>query len=149
MSFDDAVETAWKASDANGWAFTQDMTLKGYTKIPGQILCGYSTLVREIWEDLSLDEAPTHIFLQVCQMQFFHFFWSDKGRESPSRIWGCLCTRGISSTSWRQSFSPDCPCGCLDPLPIQNCSFNLSSIYLQYIQTQWKYLLSRTPFPIE
>ena len=67
MNFDDVVEAAWKASDTNGWVFTQDMTLNGYSKIPKKILCGYSTLVTEIWGNLSAHEAPTHIFLQVHQ----------------------------------------------------------------------------------
>ena len=65
MNYDEAVDAAKSASDDNGWIFIQDVTLDGYKDTPKDILRGYSTLVTEMWKDLSATEAPTHIFLQV------------------------------------------------------------------------------------
>ena len=65
MNYDEAVDAAKSASDANGWIFIQDVTLDGYKDTPKDILRGYSTLVTEMWGDLSDNSQPTHIFLQV------------------------------------------------------------------------------------
>lgn len=67
LSYDDAVRTAAKAAEENGWILVQDTAWSGYEEIPSQIMEGYTTLAHEIEEQLTEygDQLPTHLFLQA------------------------------------------------------------------------------------
>lgn len=62
-TYDDAVRECARISKENGWEIISDTTWKGYEEIPTQIMAGYSVLANEV--HASLDEAPTHVFLQA------------------------------------------------------------------------------------
>ena len=66
MNYDRTVEYAMEMSRKNGWYLIQDTTLEGYEKVPTWIIQGYLTMANEAREQLeSLNEKPTHIFLQA------------------------------------------------------------------------------------
>ena len=64
MNYDDTVR--WVASQAqkNGWEVIQDTAWEGYVDVPGWIMQGYSTVVRETLDQLQ-GVVPTHVFLQA------------------------------------------------------------------------------------
>lgn len=66
-NYDDAVRMAARAAKANGWHLVQDTAFEGYETVPGWILQGYTTMAREVLEQLGDRELalPTHLFLQA------------------------------------------------------------------------------------
>lgn len=66
MGYDDTVRLAYERAKENGWYMVQDTAWEGYTEVPTSIVQGYTTLVKEIVEDLEQEgEVPTHVFLQA------------------------------------------------------------------------------------
>lgn len=63
MNYDDSVRYAAEFARKNSAYFVQDTSLPGYTKIPNDIILGYSTLVKEALDQM--DEKPTHVFIQA------------------------------------------------------------------------------------
>ncbi len=63
MNYDDTVRYAQKYAKENNHPFVQDTALPGYTEIPNNIVLGYSTMVQEALEQMSV--KPTHVFLQA------------------------------------------------------------------------------------
>jgi diaminopropionate ammonia-lyase len=66
-NYDDTVRMAARAAKKNGWHLVQDTAFKGYEKVPTWIVQGYTTMAREVLEQL-MDrdlEMPTHLFLQA------------------------------------------------------------------------------------
>lgn len=66
-NYDDAVRLAAAAARENGWHLVQDTAFEGYAKVPDWILQGYTTMAREVLEQLGDRELalPTHLFLQA------------------------------------------------------------------------------------
>ena len=62
-NYDDTVRLAASYAQEHGALLVQDTALPGYTKIPWDIVLGYSTLLREALEQLQ--ERPTHVFVQA------------------------------------------------------------------------------------
>jgi diaminopropionate ammonia-lyase len=64
MNYDDTVR--WVASQApkNGWEVIQDTAWDGYVDVPRWIMQGYSTVIRETFDQLA-GVTPTHVFLQA------------------------------------------------------------------------------------
>ena len=63
LNYDECVRLAHEHAEANGWVLTQDTAWEGYTKIPSDIMQGYTTIADEISRQSS--EIPTHIILQA------------------------------------------------------------------------------------
>lgn len=61
--YDDSVAEAARISAERGWTTLSDTSWPGYEHIPGLVMQGYTTLVREALEELP--EPPTHVFLQA------------------------------------------------------------------------------------
>lgn len=64
LNYDDTVRMAEQKARENGWVIVQDTDWEGYTKIPGLIMQGYTTMALEALKQLK-GEIPTHIFLQA------------------------------------------------------------------------------------
>lgn len=64
LNYDDTVRMAEQKARENGWVIVQDTDWEGYTKIPGLIMQGYTTMALEVLEQLK-GIKPTHIFLQA------------------------------------------------------------------------------------
>lgn len=62
-SYDDSVREASRVAEAEGWTVLSDMSWKGYERIPGLVMQGYTAIVREALA--VLDVPPTHVFLQA------------------------------------------------------------------------------------
>lgn len=60
--YDDTVRLARKQAEEKGWILVQDTSWSGYEEIPGWIMEGYTTMGREVVEQMG---RPTHIFLQA------------------------------------------------------------------------------------
>ncbi|MCR5088486.1 MAG: diaminopropionate ammonia-lyase [Oscillospiraceae bacterium] len=67
MNYDDTVRHAAETAAEHGWVLVQDTAWEGYEEIPAAIMQGYTTMAREIRQQLSElgEEAPTHLFLQA------------------------------------------------------------------------------------
>ena len=63
-SYDETVRYARTQAAENGWILVQDTDWEGYRQIPAWIMEGYTTMGREIVEQLA-GARPTHIFLQA------------------------------------------------------------------------------------
>lgn len=63
-NYDDTVRWVAKESQKNQWVIIQDTAWEGYEDVPKWIMQGYSTIAREIIEQIG-DKKPTHIFLQA------------------------------------------------------------------------------------
>lgn len=63
MNYDDTVRYTSQLAAENGWVIVQDTMWKGYEEIPLWIMQGYTTLMKEVVNQL--EEAPTHVFLQA------------------------------------------------------------------------------------
>lgn len=85
FNYDDAVRLAQKMAEEKGWIMVQDTAWEGYEDIPRWIMQGYTTIGREILEQIP--EKPTHIFLQagVGSMAgaITGFFANAYGEEKP------------------------------------------------------------------
>jgi hypothetical protein len=66
-NYDGAVRLAAAAARENGWHLVQDTAFEGYEQVPDWILQGYTTMAREVLEQLGDRELalPTHLFLQA------------------------------------------------------------------------------------
>lgn len=62
--YDHAVRVAAETAAARGWTLVSDTSCEGYTRIPRWVMQGYTLLFREVMDDLSPPEAPTHLFVQ-------------------------------------------------------------------------------------
>lgn len=59
----DAVDTAARESDANGWTVVSDTAWPGYERIPQLVAQGYTVMVREALD--AMPASPTHVFIQA------------------------------------------------------------------------------------
>ncbi len=60
--YDESVALCRQEAEENGWFVVSDTSWPGYSDPPRDVMSGYGVMVREIVE--TLDEAPTHVFLQ-------------------------------------------------------------------------------------
>ncbi|WP_272010432.1 diaminopropionate ammonia-lyase [Roseovarius sp. ZX-A-9] len=60
--YDESVLLAKTEAEANNWFVVSDTSWPGYSMPPRDVMAGYGVMVQEICE--SLDDAPTHVFLQ-------------------------------------------------------------------------------------
>lgn len=86
LCYDDTVRLARREAEEKGYLLVQDTSWEGYEKIPGWIMEGYTTIGREIVDQLG-SEKPTHIFLQAgvgsmagALAGFFAALYGDKER---------------------------------------------------------------------
>lgn len=63
MNYDDTVRYTSQLAKENGWVIIQDTMWEGYEEIPLWIMQGYTTIIKEVVEEL--EKAPTHVFLQA------------------------------------------------------------------------------------
>ena len=63
MNYDDTVRYTSQLAKENGWVIVQDTMWDGYKEIPLWIMQGYTTLIKEVVDEL--ENAPTHVFLQA------------------------------------------------------------------------------------
>lgn len=64
VNYDNTVRLIAERAKKQNWVLVQDTAWEGYEKIPRWIMQGYSTLTKEIKEQLR-GQKPTHVFLQV------------------------------------------------------------------------------------
>lgn len=57
-TYDDCVRVAAEMAAENGWFEIADTAYEGYTTIPGWVLNGYSTIFREMENEINLREIP-------------------------------------------------------------------------------------------
>src|SRR5438128_1446787 len=62
-SYDDSVREAARVAEAKGWTVVSDTSWPGYERIPGLVMQGYTTMLREALA--ALPEPPTHVFVQA------------------------------------------------------------------------------------
>ncbi|MER8905765.1 diaminopropionate ammonia-lyase [Mesorhizobium sp. M0615] len=62
-NYDDSVRQAAEVSAEQGWTVVSDTSWPGYERIPGLVMQGYSTIVREALGQLP--QPPTHVFVQA------------------------------------------------------------------------------------
>lgn len=88
-NYDDAVRLADRMGKERGWVLVQDTAWPGYEQIPAHIMQGYTTLAREIAQQLEAcgEDKPTHLFLQAgvgsfagAALGYFTALW---GAERP------------------------------------------------------------------
>ncbi len=60
-TYDDAVRTARREAEKNGWSVVSDTSYAGYTEPPRDVMQGYRLLAEEAAE--ALPERPTHVFV--------------------------------------------------------------------------------------
>ena len=63
MNYDDTVRYTSQLAAQNGWVIVQDTMWEGYEEIPRWIMQGYTTLMKEVVDQL--EQSPTHVFLQA------------------------------------------------------------------------------------
>jgi diaminopropionate ammonia-lyase len=63
QTYEDSLQAAEKAADANGWTLLSDGSWHGYTELPHLLMEGYTVLMAEAIAQIP--QAPTHIFLQA------------------------------------------------------------------------------------
>ncbi|OWV81799.1 PLP-dependent lyase/thiolase [Rhizobium sp. R634] len=61
-TYDDSVREAARIAEAKGWIIVSDTSWPGYERIPGLVMQGYTTLIREALTQMP--EPPTHVFVQ-------------------------------------------------------------------------------------
>jgi len=89
FNYDDAVRLADRMAKEHGWVLVQDTAWPGYEQIPAHIMQGYTTLAREIGQQLEQagEEKPTHLFLQAGVGSFagavLGYFASLWGEQRP------------------------------------------------------------------
>lgn len=64
VNYDDTVRIIAKEAAEKDWQVIQDTAWEGYEEVPKWIMQGYSTVAKEVIEQLN-EERPTHIFLQA------------------------------------------------------------------------------------
>jgi diaminopropionate ammonia-lyase len=62
-TYDDSVAEAASVAEARGWLTVSDTAWPGYERIPGLVMQGYTTIVREALR--ALPAPPTHVFVQA------------------------------------------------------------------------------------
>ncbi|MEI9411433.1 diaminopropionate ammonia-lyase [Mesorhizobium salmacidum] len=62
-NYDDSIRQAARIAAEKGWTVVSDTSWAGYERIPGLVMQGYTTIVREALRQLS--EPPTHVFVQA------------------------------------------------------------------------------------
>ncbi|KAA3448286.1 diaminopropionate ammonia-lyase [Mesorhizobium sp. SARCC-RB16n] len=62
-NYDDSVRQAAQTAAEKGWTVVSDTSWRGYERIPGLVMQGYTAIVREALRQLS--EPPTHVFVQA------------------------------------------------------------------------------------
>ncbi|MFW6209458.1 MAG: diaminopropionate ammonia-lyase [Spirochaetota bacterium] len=91
-NYDDAVRQIVVDAGKHGWEIISDTSWEGYSKVPGWIMQGYTTMTAEIQEQLSAQglTKPTHIFVQAgvgalaaAVIGFYHSLFGD---EAPKCI---------------------------------------------------------------
>ena len=67
VNYDETIRICDKLARENNWVMVQDTAWEGYDKIPLWIMQGYSSIAKEIVEDLKSENLPdpTHIILQA------------------------------------------------------------------------------------
>ena len=61
--YEDSMEAAKRAAEANGWVLLSDSSWPGYSALPHRLMEGYLAMASEAAE--ALEEPPTHVFLQA------------------------------------------------------------------------------------
>ncbi|ARO27951.1 diaminopropionate ammonia-lyase protein (plasmid) [Rhizobium sp. TAL182] len=61
-TYDDSVREAARVAEAKDWTIVSDTSWPGYERIPGLVMQGYTSLVREALRQMP--EPPTHVFIQ-------------------------------------------------------------------------------------
>lgn len=61
-NYDDSVRVAAKTAASNGYFTVSDTSYEGYTKVPKDVMQGYTVMVDEALKQMK--EKPTHVFLQ-------------------------------------------------------------------------------------
>lgn len=64
MNYDDTVRYVVEQAKKNNWTVIQDTAWEGYEEVPKWIMQGYSTLAKEVIDQIG-DDIPTHVFLQA------------------------------------------------------------------------------------
>jgi len=86
-SYDDAVVTAAREGEKNGWSVVADTTFPGYTEVPRYIMQGYTVMAREMLDQLPGGLLPTHVFLQAgvggLAAAVTGHFWDTLGENRP------------------------------------------------------------------
>jgi len=67
VNYDETIRICDKLAQENDWVMVQDTAWEGYDKIPLWIMQGYSSISKEIVEELEYNNLsqPTHIILQA------------------------------------------------------------------------------------
>jgi len=83
--YDESVKRCAADSENNGWHMVSDTSYDGYTRIPADVMAGYTVMASEIIEQL--DEPPTHVFLQAgvggLAAAVSARLWSEYGSDRP------------------------------------------------------------------
>lgn len=84
-TYEDSMESAANAAEANGWILLSDSSWEGYFELPYRVMEGYVAMAAETVE--AMDAAPTHIFLQAgvgglagACAAYFRAAWGDGPR---------------------------------------------------------------------
>ncbi len=91
-NYDDAVRQIVVDAEKNGWEIISDTSWEGYTRVPGWIMQGYTTMTAEIQEQLSAQglTKPTHIFVQAgvgaLAAAVIGYYHSLFGQDAPKCI---------------------------------------------------------------
>ena len=91
-NYDDAVRQIVVDAEKHGWEIISDTSWEGYTRVPGWIMQGYSTMTAEIQEQLSAQglTKPTHIFVQAgvgaLAAAVIGYYHSLFGQDAPKCI---------------------------------------------------------------
>lgn len=90
-NYDDTVRFAEKTAKENGWILVQDTSWDGYEEIPLNVMRGYTTLGKEICQQLNEQniQTPTHVFLQAgvgSMAGAVAGYMTDIWKEAPPKI---------------------------------------------------------------
>jgi len=91
-NYDDAVRQIVVDAEKYGWEIISDTSWEGYTRVPGWIMQGYTTMTAEIQEQLSGQGLikPTHIFVQAgvgaLAAAVIGYYHSLFGQDAPKCI---------------------------------------------------------------
>ncbi len=92
LNYDATVKLVAKNAKKNKWDLVQDTAWRGYTKIPGWIAQGYSTMLDEVMDDIRNKKykKPSHVFLQVgvgsMAGAVISYFLKSFGKNAPCFI---------------------------------------------------------------
>src|SRR5690606_12362369 len=64
-NYDDAVRHAAVNAAANGWFTVSDTSYEGYINVPRDVMQGYAVALEESFDQFSVDEKPSHVFVQA------------------------------------------------------------------------------------